>query len=349
MANVYSPAWINPSLSTTAADMQIIVIAVLIVISGLIGALLACATNLINRVRAANATLRRIEEALLSLNRVNAIDSAIKSAEPVKPSRPADADRVGFLTIRDLRMMSSGDRQSADGALIPNGRKPFRTSVTTSSHTDLQRAIGREGTLAVHSATVATHGAVVPALKTGTTGQTSAAFADRDPRFETSDVAPAQEMLNASENPNGLDSSFEISCPRPDQHILNMDLRKGIEDAIVHVSQMVATAVAQTVPTANDELPIQKASKAEEKAAVAISPAIREMSPEVSTSNSSTLRKPEEAPTVESAVGRGIPEVGQGSQTAPTRTALDEGLKKKREQQALMIISSRRRRARAGR
>jgi hypothetical protein len=128
-----------------------------------------------------------------------------------------------------------------------------------------------------------------------------------------------------------------------------MDLGNGIDDAIVHASQMVATAVAQTVPTANEKLPIQKASQAEEEAAVAISPAIREISPEVSSSNSSTSREPEEAPTVESAVGRGVPEVGPGSQTVPTRTSLDEGLKKKREQQALMIISSRRRRARAGR
>jgi hypothetical protein len=277
---------INPSLSTTAASMQIQVIAVLIVIAGLIGALLACAMNLINRVRAVNATLRRIEEALLSLNRVKAIDSAVKSAEPVKPSRPDDADSVGFLTIRDLKMMSGGDRQSADRAPIPNGRKPLRTSVTTSSHTDPQRAIGRKGTLAVHSATVATHGAVDPALKTGTTGQTSTAFADRDPRLETSDFAPAQEMRNASENPKGLDSSFEFSCPKPDRHI--------------------------------------------------------------PTSNSSTLSVPEEAPTLESAAGRGVPEAGQGSQTAPTTTALDEELKKKREQQALMIIRSRRRRARAG-
>jgi hypothetical protein len=156
-------------------------------------------------------------------------------------------------------------------------------------------------------------------------------------------------MLNASENPNALDSSFEFLCPRPDQLVLNMDLHKGVEDAIVHVSQMVATAEAQTVPTVNDELPIQKAINAEEGAAVVISPAIREMSPEVSISNSSTLRVPEEARTGEAAVGRGVPEVGQGSQTAPTRTALDEDLRKKREQQALMIINGRRRRARAGR
>ena len=273
--------------------MQIKVIAVLIVIAGLIGALLACAAILINRVRAANATLRRIEEALLSLNRVKAIDSAVKSAKPVKQSPPADAGGVGFLTIRELRSMSSRDRQSADGAPIPTGRKPLRTGVTSSSRTDLQGAIGREGMLAGRRATVATHGAVVPALKTGATGQTRAAFADRDARLETSEVAATHEA----------------------------------------------------VPTANDELPIQKAGEA---APVAIRPAIGEMSPEVSTSNSSTLREPEQAPTVESAVGREVPEVGQGGRTAPTGTALDEDLKKKRAQQALMIISSRRRRARAG-
>ncbi len=295
--------------------MQIIVIAVLIVIAGLIGALLACATSLINRARAANITLRRIEEALLSLNRVKTIDSAIKSAEPVKQSQPADAGSVGFLTIRELKMMSGKDRQSANSAPIPNGRKPLRTSVKTSPHTDLQGTIGREGTLAVHSVTVATHAAVIPAFKTGATGHAGAAFADRDPRIETSDVASTQ----------------------------------GFQNAIAHVSQMVATAVAQTVPTANDELPIQKASEAVEEAPVAISPAIREMSPEVLTSNSSTLREPEEVPTVASAVGREVPEVGQEVQTASTRAALDEDLKKKREQQALMITSSRRRRARAGR
>jgi hypothetical protein len=220
--------------------------------------------------------------------------------------------------------------------------------VTTSSHTDLQGAIGREGTLAVRSATVATHGAVVPALKTRATGQTTAAFADRDPRFETSDVARTQAMLKASEYPNGLDSSFEISCLRPDRPILNMDLRKGIDDAIVQVSQMVVTAVAQKVPTANDELPIQEASEAVEEASVAISPAIPEISPEVSTSNSYTLREPAEAPTAEPAVGREVPEVDRGGQTAPTSTALDEAQRKKEQQQAL-IISSRRRRARAGR
>ncbi len=244
--------------------MQIIVIAVLIVIAGLIGALLACATRLMNRARAANITLRRIEEALLSLNRVKAFDSAIKSAEPVQHSQPAGAGRVGFLTIRELKMMSGRDRQSADSAPIPNRRKPLRTSATTSPHTDLQCAIGCEGTLAVDSAGVATHGALVPALKTEATGQTIAAFADRDPRIE------------ASENLNGLESSFEISCPGPDQHILNTDVRKSIGDAIVHESQIVATAVAQTMPTTNHELPIQKSSEAAEEAPVATRTALDE-------------------------------------------------------------------------
>jgi hypothetical protein len=328
--------------------MQIIAIAVLLIIAGLIGALLACATSLINRVRAANITLRRIEEALLSLNRAKAIDSAIKSAEPVKQSQPADAGSVGFRTLRELKTMSSRDRQSAGSAPIPNGRTQLRTRVAANSNTYLQGAMGREGTLAVHSATVTAHGAVVAALKTEATGQASAAVADRDPRFGTADDASTQEMLKPLAKPNGLDSGFEISCPRPDRQIPNLDLRKGIDEAVVHESQMVVTAVAQKVPTANDELPVQKASEVVEEAARAISPTIREMFPEVSTSNGFALREPEEAPTVESAVGHEVPEVGQGRQTAPTRTALDEAQEEKKRQQALMIISRRRRRARAG-
>jgi hypothetical protein len=327
--------------------MQIIVIAVLIVITGLIGALLACATNLINRVRAANATLRQIEEALLSLNRVKAIDPAIKSAETVKRSRQPDADRVGFLTIRDLKMMSGGDRQSADRAPIWNARTPLSSSASIRSDTDPR-------TLVVDSVTVAAPVAVVPAVETGTTGETSASFAARDPSVETLDGAPAREMLNESESLNGMDSRCEFSSPSPDQQILNRDQRKAVEeDAILQVSEVVSIAVSQTEPTATEELPIQKAGEAEEKVTVAISPAIPELSPEVSTSDSSTLTVRDEPPTSESAVGRGVPEVGQGSQTAPTRAALDEALEKtlekKREQQALMIINSRRRRARAGR
>lgn len=324
LASVYSPAKINPSIFITAAVMQIMVIAVLIVIAGLVGALLACATSLINRVRAVNTTLRRIEETLLALNRVKAIDSAIKSAKPVKQSQPADAGSAGYLTLRELKTMSGSGGRNADDAPIPNGRKPLRTSVPTGSKTDLQGAIERKGTFAVRGAEVAAHRAVGVALKTEASGEISAAFTRREP-------------------------SFEISCPSPDQQILRMDLRKDADDVIVHVSHMAVTAEAQKVPTANDELPIQKVSEEVEEAAVAISPAIRELSHEVSTANSDTLRKPDEAPTVESAVGREVPEVGQGGRTVPTSNALDEGCRKKKEQELLMIISSRRRRARAGR
>jgi len=288
--------------------MQITAIAVLIIIAGLIGALLACVTSLINRVRAANTTLRRIEEALLSLNRVKAIDSAVKSAEPVKQSQPADADTVGFLTVRELKMMSkmsSRDRQSAASGPVPNGRKPLRTSVTTRKAED--------------------------------TGKTSAEFAKREPSFE------------ASESPNGLDPTFEISWPRPDHQMPNMDLRKGMDEAIVHGSQMFVAEVAHTVVAASGELLIQKASEAVEETRVAISPLIRGTSPEVSTPDCSTLRGPNGAPNEVSAVVREVPEVGQGGQTAPTSNALEESRRKKKEQELRIIMSSRRRRARAGR
>ena len=325
--------------------MQIIVIAVLTVIAGLSCALLACAMSLTNRIRAANTTLRRIEEALLSLNQVKAIDSAVKSAEPMTQPQPAVASSVGYLTVRELKMMSSGDRQSAHGAPIPNGQKPLRTSVPTSSDTDLRRALGHGDRPAVHSAEVAAHGAVGIALKTEATGQNSAAFADRDPRF----VTPTQEMLEASEGDVGLDSSFEIPSPRPDQQILSVDLRNGAGDAVVHVSQVVVTAVAHEAPTVNGELPIQRASEAVEEASVPISPAIREIPPASPTGDSGTLREPGEALTITSAVGREVSEVGQRGQTAPTSNVLDEERRKKREQEALMIINNRRRRARAGR
>jgi hypothetical protein len=328
--------------------MQIIVIAVLIVIAGLIVALLACATSLINRVRAANTTLRRIEEALLSLNRVKVVESAVKSAEPLKQSPTADAGG-GFLTIRELKMTSSRGLQSMDSSPIPKGPESRRTRAPTGSNPDQQSAIGRKGTLAVRNAKVTTHDAVVAARKTEAAGQNGAAFAKRDPWFKLSEVAPTKEMFRASENPAGLDSSFQISYPRPDQQILSKDLRKCADDAIVHVSHMTVTAVAQKVPTANGELPIQKAGETVEEAAVAINPAIREFSHEVSTSNSDALREPDSAPTMESAAGLEVPEVGQGGRTAPTSNALDEGLRKKKEQELLMIISSRRRRARAGR
>ena len=328
--------------------MQIIVIAVLIVIAGLIVALLACATSLINRVRAANTTLRRIEEALLSLNRVKVVEPAVKSAELLKQSPSAEAGG-GFLTIRELKMTSSRSRENTDSSLIPKRPEPLRTSVPTGSNLDLHSAVGRKGMLAGRNAKVTSHDADVAALNTETAGRNGAAFAKRDPWFKLSDVAPTKEMIRTSENTTGLDSSFQTSYPMPDQQILSMDLRKGADDAMVRVSHMTVTTVAQKVPTTNGELPIHKAGEVVEEAAVAISTAIRELSHEASTSNSDALREPDSAPTMEPAAALEVPEVGQGDRTEPTSIALDEGLRKKKERELLMIISSRRRRARAGR
>jgi len=296
--------------------MQTIVTSILIFIAGLIAALLICATTLISRVRAVNTTLRRIEETLLSINRVKAINTSIKSPTPVTPSPAVDAGGVGFLTVRELKAMSGGGRPSADSAPMANVRKPPRTRAPRRSTSDLQAAIRREGTLAVPAA---------------------------------ADVATNRVMPAAAKEPDELDSRFEISWPRSNQQTPNMDLRDGTDKANAREDQVAATSIAHELPAANGELPVENDSGAVTEAPVAINPPIQESSPEDSSSPGDKLRGLDETPSQESTVVRAAPAVDLAGQAAPTSNSLDEIRRKRKEQELLMIISSRRRRARAGR
>jgi hypothetical protein len=116
---------------------QVIAIAVLVVIAALIGTLLIYARVLTNRIGSTNATLKRIEEALLATDRVTE-HAPTTAAEPMQSIEAAQApqspeasvsadvsvshevsvkeDGAGYLTLRDLKVIARAvdpDRQSA--------------------------------------------------------------------------------------------------------------------------------------------------------------------------------------------------------------------------------------------
>jgi hypothetical protein len=336
--------------------MQTFVIAVLIIIAGLIGALLFCATSLISRARLATTTLRRIEETLLAMNRVRAIDSAIKSAEPVRQSQTAEAGgtSASFLTLRELKAMSGGTRPATGSAPITNPRKPPRTYAPQRPVTHPQRVPARGSTPAVQSADIVTREAVAAGLDGVDSMQTTDELAKREPHFEVSDVTPALQTPDASEHRNDLEASIEVSWPGLHQQILNLELQKETDGALVHENLSVVSAVTHTAPAANGELPIADAGGAVQEAAVAISPArpepARSETPsEVSTPNGDTRSGPDAGMAVGSTVVGESRQPVREEKTASTGNDLDETRRKKKEQELMMIISSRRRRARAGR
>ena len=198
--------------------MQTISIAVLIVIAGLIGALLACATSLINRARAANTTLRRIEETLLAMNRVRAIDSAVKSTRPVKQSESADIDGAHFLTIRELKTMSGGGKRSIGGAPISNGLRPARFSSNHRAPTDPQSAPSHEGIPEFQDPEVIANGVSGASPNSGDPAHSSAAITQCDSAIETGAVTPSQEEPDAAEDQFECEPSFVMRWPTPNQN-----------------------------------------------------------------------------------------------------------------------------------
>jgi hypothetical protein len=111
---------------------QLTVIAFLAVIATLTGALLVYARVLTGKIGSANATLKRLEEALL---RTDIPEERVPAAasEPTQSPEVPVPDRDGsasYLTVRDLKVISRVGRRSGESnvALNPVSREALSTS-----------------------------------------------------------------------------------------------------------------------------------------------------------------------------------------------------------------------------
>src|SRR5579863_5312109 len=176
-----------------------------IIFTALIAALLCYANVLVQSLRSANARLRRIDEALVSV--VHSINASgiraaeVKPAEPLKTPEPAKDGRSGYLTMRDLRAGSHrGSSQavrSGRASAFAGGAEAAGAPNTTDSLIDALEPIREPG----HSFATRSPGLEVPRVRGERAGS-------RGMSPSTRHYLPSLEIRNARRSDSEKQDSF---------------------------------------------------------------------------------------------------------------------------------------------
>jgi hypothetical protein len=181
------------------------------VITVLIGALLAYAIVLTNRLTFANAALRRIEEALAKAEPVTERGPATAAeatvAEAIQsPEVPLTEQRGSYMTVRDLKVIARAGRRGgnmdADEGLVSSH------ALIASREQDISSpppAVGTE-TWAVTAESLQSHQALDPSREL----QTSPAGAAVSGELLGPASSETREAVNTSGEPQGLPSSAAV-------------------------------------------------------------------------------------------------------------------------------------------
>jgi hypothetical protein len=292
------------------------------VITVLIGALLVCAIVLTNRLTFANATLRRIEEALAKAEpdteRVPATPAEATVAEAIQsPQVPLTERRRSYMTVRDLKVIARADRRGGnkdfDEGLVSSD------ALSASREQDISRpppAVSVE-TPAVTAESLQSYQALDPSREL----QTSPAGAAVSGELLGAASSETHEAVNTSGEPQGLPSSAAVV---QELAAATSEIREFLGTSVsLETSATPDSSAAKGVVAASSELLETNL----ESQSVAQNSAVNEAASPESHAAMDTSDEP---------------------QNAPAARDLDAEVMERRKRDALLIMSAQRRRRARG-
>jgi hypothetical protein len=185
------------------------------VITVLIGALLVYVIVLTNRLTFANATLRRIEEALAKAQpvaeRVSAAEATVAEAIQA-PEVPLTERRGRYMTVRDLKVVARAGRRGGNEDVVES--LVSSNALNASRKQDISRpppAVSAE-TAAVTAESLQSHQALDPSreLQTSPAGVVVSEEFLSSGEFLSAASPETHEAVNTSSEPQGLPSSAAV-------------------------------------------------------------------------------------------------------------------------------------------